>query len=370
MPTTTATSTPLLLVHGDDEFGVKQRAQQVYTEWSAELGGMDHEIIDAQAGHGGEALKSLDRLRESLQTLPFFGNAKVIWLKNCNFLGTDRTASSQAVNESLAELAQELKAFTWSNVRLLVSAGEVDKRKALYKTVEKLGRVESFSAWSLEDKSWPGEAERSTRRALGALKKEIGDEALAELVNSVGPNNRQLASEVEKLGLYSGKRTNIELADVRAIVTRNKHARAFALADALGDRDLPRLLRTLDQELWELQFDKQKSEIGLLYGLITKVRVMILLQEMLREGLVKPEADYYRFKAQLERVPAGRLPEDKRFNPLAMNPYLLFKALPHARRYSLEELVRAMSLLLECNRRLISSSLDDALVLQQALVQT
>jgi DNA polymerase-3 subunit delta len=369
MPTTPATSTPLLLIHGDDEFGVRQRAQQVDTEWAAELGGLDHDVIDAQAGHGGEALKSLDRLRESLQTLPFFGNAKAIWLKNCNFLGTDRTASSQAVNESLAELAQELKAFTWSNVRLLISAGEVDKRKALYKTVEKLGRVESFSAWSIEDKSWPGEAEKSARRALGALKKEIGDEALAELVNSVGPNNRQLASEVEKLGLYSGKRTNIELADVRAIVTRNKHARAFALADALGDRDLPRLLRTLDQELWELQFDKQKSEIGLLYGLITKVRVMIFLQEMLREGLIKQEEDYYRFKAQLERVPAGRLPEDKRFNPLAMNPYLLFKALPHAGRYSLEELVRAMSLLLECNRRLISSSLDDALVLQQALVQ-
>ena len=142
MPTTTATSTPLLLVHGDDEFGVKQRAQQVYAEWAAELGGMDHEIIDAQAGNSGEALKSLDRLRESLQTLPFFGNAKVIWLKNCNFLGTDRTASTQAVNESLAELAGELKAFAWDDVRLLLSAGEVDKRKTFYKTVEKLGRVD------------------------------------------------------------------------------------------------------------------------------------------------------------------------------------------------------------------------------------
>src|SRR5260370_39709023 len=149
MPTTAATSTTLLLVHGDDEFGVRQRAQQVYTEWSAELGGMDHEVIDAQAGHGGEALKSLDRLRESLQTLPFFGNAKAIWLKNCNFLGADRTASSQAGNESLAELAEELKAFGWSNVRLLVSAGEVGKRKGPYKTVAQLGSEEKFSAWSV-----------------------------------------------------------------------------------------------------------------------------------------------------------------------------------------------------------------------------
>jgi hypothetical protein len=79
--------------------------------------------------------------------------------------------------------------------------------------------------------------------------------------------------------------------------------------------------------------------------------------------------DYNRFKAQLERVPAGQLPEDKRFNPLAMNPYVLYKALPHARRYSTDELIRAMELLLDCNQRLISSTLDESLVLQQTLVQ-
>jgi hypothetical protein len=47
----------------------------------------------------------------------------------------------------------------------------------------------------------------------------------------------------------------------------------------------------------------EKSEIGLLYGLIGKVRAMLLLKEMLREGWIKPEMDYNRFKAQLERVP-------------------------------------------------------------------
>jgi DNA polymerase III delta subunit len=63
------------------------------------------------------------------------------------------------------------------------------------------------------------------------------------------------------------------------------------------------------------------------------------------------------------------LPDDKRFNPLALNPYLLYKALPHVRRYSTDELVEAMRLLLECNQRLIFSNLDETLVLQQTLVQ-
>jgi DNA polymerase III delta subunit len=141
------------------------------------------------------------------------------------------------------------------------------------------------------------------------------------------------------------------------------------LGDALGDRDLPRLLRRLDEELWEVKLDPQKSEIGLLYGLISKVRAMILLKEMVHEGWLKPEADYGAFKAQLQRVPADKLPEDKRFNPLAINPYVLYKALPQVGRYTQAELVRAMDLLFRCNQRLVTSGLDDALVLQQTLAQ-
>jgi len=336
MPVAASTSAPLMLVHGDDEFAVKQRARQIFQTWSTELGGMDHEIIDAQVSNGGEALRVLGRLREALQTLPFFGSGKVVWLQNCNFFGDDRTASSAAVTEGLAELAQELKSFRWDNVRLLVSAGKVDKRKTFYKTLEKAGTVEVFTAWSLDDKNWAAEAEAAALKQLRALKKDISDEALAELINNVGPNNRQLSSEVEKLTLFVGERAEIELEDIRAIVTRNKQARAFAMGDALGERDLPRLLRTLDEELWEMKFDNQKSEIGLLYGLISKVRVMIFLKEMLREGWIKADVDYSRFKAQLERVPSDKLPEDKRFNPLALNPYILYKALPHVRRYSSE----------------------------------
>src|SRR5580698_234103 len=310
MPPSVKPSVPLILVCGDDDFAVKQRAKEIYLQWSEELGGLDHEIIDAAVNNSGEALKALARLREGLQTLPFFGGAKVVWLQNCNFLGDERTASASAVTETLAEIAQELKDFSWANVRLLISAGKVDKRKVFYKTIDKLGAVESFAGWSVDDRDWADQAETAAREALRARKKEISDEALAELVSSTGPNARQLHSEVEKLSLFIGDRKEIEVGDVAAVCTRNKSARAFALGDALGDRDLARLLRTLDEELWELKFDRQKSEIGLLYGLISKVRAMILLKEMLREGWIKAESNYSRFKAQLERVPAAQLPED------------------------------------------------------------
>ena len=367
MPGATMIS-PFSLIHGGDDFAVKQRARQVYQQWCAELGGMDHEIIDASASNGDEALKAIGRLREALNTLPFFGSGKAIWFQGCTFLGDDRVSGSQLVSEACSELAQELKSFDWRNVRLLISAGKVDKRKTFYKTVEKAGSAEFFKAWSVDDKDWTGQAEALALRTLRSRKKEIRDEALAELINSTGPNSQQLVTEIEKLALYVGERSNIESADVAAIVTRNKQARSFALADALGDRDLPKLLRTLDEELWGMQFDKQKSEIGLLYGLISKVRAMIFLKEMVREGWIKPDVDFARFKSQLERIPAGQFPEDRKFNPLSMHPFMLYRALPQAGNYTLQELIRAMEILLECNQRLVSSTLDERLVLQQALI--
>ena len=369
MPPAAKSAAPLLLVLGEDEFAVKQRARQVYQQWTEELGGMDHEIIDAAVGNSGEALKALAKLREALQTLPFFGGGKVIWFQNCNFLADDRTGSSAAVTETLADIAQELKEFAWQSVRLIISAAKVDKRKVFYKTLDKLGTVESFAGWSIDDKNWADQAEMWARKAIRAKDKEISEEALGEIITRVGPNPRQLDTEIEKLSLYVGDRKEITFEDVEAICSRNKMARAFALGDALGDRDLPRLLKRLDEELWEVKFDSQKSEIGLLYGLIAKVRAMLLLKEMLREGWIKPDGDYNRFKSQLERVPADKLPADRRFNPLALNPYVLYKALPQVKQYSHTELVRAMDLLLQCNQRLVTSGLDDALVLQQTLVQ-
>jgi DNA polymerase-3 subunit delta len=357
------------LICGDDDFAVKQRAKDLFKKWCVELGGEDHEIVEAMVGNSGEALKVIGRLREALQTLPFFGSGKVVWLRDCNFLGDERTASSADVTETLGELAHELKEFQWKSVRLLVSAGKVDKRKVFYKTLDKIGGVESFDGWSVNDKDWAVQAELMVRKALQARDKKISEDALAELVARIGPQPRQLANEVEKVCLYLGERSEITEADVNAICTKNKMARAFALGDALGNRNLPVLLRCLDDELWEMQFDKDKSEIGMLYGLISKVRALLMLKEMILEGWVKATNDYNGFKTQIERVPAAKLPSDKKYNPLALNPYVLFKALSQVRNYSQTELIRAMELLLQANRRLVSRALDERIVLQQTLVQ-
>lgn len=360
---------PLLLVYGDDDMAVKSRAREVFQEWSAQWEGMDHEIIDASAANSGEALGSLARLREALDTLPFFGGGKVIWFQNCNFLGDERTASSQSVTAALNDLAQSWKEFPWKDVRLIITSGKVDKRKTFYKTVSGMGAVEVFAGWSGDDPGWVQEAEAAATRQFRELNVRIESDALAELVSRVGPNARQLRSEVEKVALYAGEGKAVRIEDIDAIATRNKQSKAFELGEALGERDLPRLMRALDQELWEMRSSTQKSEIGVLYGLISKVRAMLLLKEPVEKRLLKPGADFRSFPAQLKGLPEGEFPEDKRFNPRLMSPYVAYKAARQVRNYTLAELVEAMDLLLQCNRQLIYSNVNGAIVLQATLVR-
>lgn len=359
----------VFLICGEDEFSVKQRARTIFEQWRVELGGTDHEIIDAVAGSANEAVKVLARLREALQTLPFFGTHKAVWLQNCTFLGDDRTASSSVVTENLSELSRDLKLFSWEKVRLLISGGKVDRRKTFFKTLEKVGKVEIFSAWSVDDRDWAEKAENFVLHRLEGENKKISDNALGRFVHLVGPHPRLLSNEVEKVTLFIGDRKEIEVEDVEAIVSKNKNARSFALADAVGDRNLSRALSCLDEEIWEMRTDSQRSEIGLLYGLISKIRSLIFLQELLKKRLIKPSNSYPSFKVQLENLPDASLPQDKKYNPKAINPYVLFKALSQVENYNQEELVNAMEILLDCNLKLVSRGIDETILLQHALIK-
>jgi len=365
-----ANGMPVSLICGDDEFSVKQHARKIWESWCAEVGGLDHEVVEGTAGSVDEALTRLGRLREALQTLPFFGGAKLIWFRDCSFLGEDRTGQSATITAALAELIEEWKTFRWEGVRLLISAGKPDKRRTFFKNLEKLGTVEFFASLA-DDKDWATRIESEALRSFRSAGKAISDEAAAELVGRVGPNRRTLANEVEKLILHAGDRGEITLADVQILTPLQKLAEGFALGEAVGDRDLVRALHVLDEELWTIRTgaDKKRSEIGLVYGLISKIRLLLLVKELRRTGQLKPVRDYNSFRTQIALVDPTQLPSDKRFNPLTGHPFPAFQALKQVDRWAPTELIRAMDLLLEANVQLVASGLDEAVVLQRALIE-
>src|SRR5436305_13606512 len=109
-------------VIGSDEAEVKRVAAELAQKLvPEEAGDFGLEVIDGAADNAEQAAARIRSAIEALQTLPFFGSTKVVWLKNANFLGDDPKASSAAVQSALEELSELLDGGYDSEVTSLTS---------------------------------------------------------------------------------------------------------------------------------------------------------------------------------------------------------------------------------------------------------
>ncbi len=143
-------------------------------------------------------------------------------------------------------------------------------------------------------------------------------------------------------GVVVRRHGHVPAAAGRAIVIEGKHAKALALGDALGDRNLQTVLQRLDEELWAAKTDKKRSVIGLVAGLVSKTRAMLMARSLLDAGLLKPGRAFPQFKPQIDLLPVDLFPGDRRISPLGLHPYVLFNATRQAANYTRTELVRAL----------------------------
>src|SRR5215210_6803689 len=139
MPKTRAKNQTVQLyaVLGSDESEVKRVAAELAAKLTPpDAGDFGLEVID---GCGDNAEQSAARVRsaiEAVQTLPFFGG-KLVWLKNANCLGDSAIGRSAAVQSALEELGDILEKDLAPDITFLISATEVDKRRAFYKALTK-----------------------------------------------------------------------------------------------------------------------------------------------------------------------------------------------------------------------------------------
>src|SRR6184192_2611353 len=90
---------------GSDEARVKREAAELAKQLApAEAGEFGLEIIDGAADNVDGAATAIRSAIAALQTLPFFGGGKLVWLKSANFLSDDVKGKSINVLEPLEDL--------------------------------------------------------------------------------------------------------------------------------------------------------------------------------------------------------------------------------------------------------------------------
>src|SRR5207247_10324797 len=108
-------------VIGSDDAEVKRVAAELAVELTPpDAGDFGLEIIDGAVENADQAALRIRSAIEALQTLPFFGSTKVVWLKNANFLGDTQIGRAAGVQSALEELAGLIDNGLGSDVLFLI----------------------------------------------------------------------------------------------------------------------------------------------------------------------------------------------------------------------------------------------------------
>ena len=353
-------------VVGLDEAEVKRAAAELATQLSPpDSGDFGTEIIDGCVDNAEQGEARIRSTIEALQTLPFFGGAKLVWLKNVNFLGDTRAGGSTIVQGALEELASQLAGPVAPNVTFLLSATDVDKRRSFYKALAKRAELQVFDKLDSTRAGWEEEATEIVRVRAASRSLNFIDGALDLFVLLTGGNTRQIENELEKIDIFLGKERAVTLEHVRELVPLSRAGVIFELGNALAVHDLDRALTLLRRLL-----DHGETAIGILLAtILPTVRNLLLAKDLMdRHGLKRPHQPFT-FISALNRLPAGATEHLPRKKDGSISGYTLGIAAQNAHRFTTEQLVAGMEACLKANLQLVTTQLDHELVLTEVIVK-
>lgn len=362
---TTAAPSQVTVFMGSDEARVKEAALMLVRSLTPpDSGDFGNDVIDGTADNAEHAGNICSNVCMALQTLPFFGGTKVVWLKNANFLADSGPGRGQDAVNGFERIINIVESGLGPDVRFVISTSGIDKRRSAYKRISKLATLETFDKPDTSKAGWEQGVLADASRKVKAMGITFESGALELLVQMAGDDTRQMDNELEKIDLYLGERRRAGLATVRNLVSMSRAGVLWDLGNAIGKRDLPRALDLLSTLMYQGQ-----NAIGLLLAaIVPRVRSLLLIKDLgSRYKLNK--FNYSGFCSSLEGLPSSataHLPKKK--DGTGFNAYPLFLALPETGNFTLEELHAAYKACLTANAKLVTSSLEPKLVLERLLI--
>ena len=291
------------------------------------------ELVSAQERSGAEAAALCN-------AGSLFGDARLVVVEGVDgrrgsegrLAGGWKAADVKAIEEYLASPAP--------GAVLALVAEELKKDAPLTKACAKAGDVLAFDVAKKKTEAWV--AERFKQAGVRAE-----PEAISALVQLVGDDTHQLASEIDKLALWAGDEP-IGEREVEALVAAVAETPTFALTDAWARRDLGRTLDATETIFEREGRPRRDTAPRLAAALANHLAFMRRCQQLAAEGVRPRDAA----------------------STLKRHPFYVEKVFAQAANFSEEELSTAVVRLARLDHALKGGSkLAPDLELQRTLVE-
>jgi DNA polymerase III subunit delta len=225
---------PVYLIGGSDRPKVELAVRRLRARVRDEDGSVEA-LVARRADDDGEGTSG-EEAAGSCNALGLFGGTRLLVLQGAEVWGDEKKATAD-----LDALAAYLGAPAPDAVLALVTSGEVPAGR-LRRLAEDTGSVLAYDLPGREgQREW-------LRRQAARAGADLDGGALTRLLELAGEDTQALASEVEKLGLWSGGET-ITAEQVDELCVLIADTPPWDLTDALGERRPADALRVLGRLL-------------------------------------------------------------------------------------------------------------------------
>ncbi|MBA4542664.1 DNA polymerase III subunit delta [Thermoactinomyces sp. CICC 10521] len=262
---------PVYLFYGEEGFLIEEAIEWMKKRWSPE-----------EVSFGNLMQIDLDEtpvqmLVQEAETLPFFGDRRLIIGQNARFLTAGKGKSG--VQHETDALLQYLKQpLSTSVVVLTVSGEQLDKRKKIVKELLKHARAVEFPLLAGKDLlQW-------VERRFAKLHVQADPQAVLDLIMLTGPDLRLLHAEVSKLALYVGAGGKVTPDIVAELVPRTLEHDVFKLTDKIAKRQLNEAFH-----IWSDLIFQKEEPIRILALITRQIRLMLQVKILQRQGMSDKE---------------------------------------------------------------------------------
>ena len=168
---------------------------------------------------------------EDVETLPFIGERRLVFMQNPFFLTAEKTKSKVEHNVKRLE-AYLSDPVPYSIVVFIAPYEKLDERKKITKELKrKATLLKRKSLDEHELKIW-------VRDKINADKIEMSDQAIDRLLELAGTNLMMLTNEIDKMMLYVEGTNRITIDIVEKLVAKSLEQNIFSLVDSVLQRNM------------------------------------------------------------------------------------------------------------------------------------
>ncbi|MFC1668017.1 DNA polymerase III subunit delta [Chlamydiota bacterium] len=355
-----AKSSPVYLIYGDEEFLVTEASQKIVTELTC---GSDP--LFGKEVYSGPHFQIRD-IQAAVNTLPFFGSRKVVFIKDSRFFSSPNTQEEVFINE--------LKEHGVPEGIIIVFVNEtVKKTTVLYKFIQERGRILEFGSFGNENRQTLSALFRVSQKRLAQYNKQISRVNFDYLIQYTGLNLRQIIDELEKLCIYSGQeQKEITREAIDQLVPKSRQAVLFKLADTVFNKKLSESLLILNDLLGQ-----GENPIGIVITLTQNIRFLLQLSTLFMsfESSEIQSLSYYNAQkitnwiTQLPEEITRLFPDKKNVSIIKQHPYRIFLKITALKQFGFPELCDLYKHITDAYLSLVTSMKDPRILLELLIIR-